>query len=61
MATKRGVEFFSISFYISNTQCVQGVASLRLKQQEREADHSPLSSAKVKNDGAIPPLSHTLS
>jgi hypothetical protein len=28
-----------------------------MKQQEREADHSPLSSAEVKKDGAIPPLS----
>jgi hypothetical protein len=27
-----------------------------VKQQGREADHSPPSSAKVKNSGAIPPL-----
>jgi hypothetical protein len=27
--------------------------------KEREADHSPPSSAEVKNDGAIPPLPHT--
>jgi hypothetical protein len=29
-----------------------------VKQPEREADHSPPSSAEVKNDGAIPPLPH---
>jgi hypothetical protein len=32
-----------------------------VKQQGSEADHSPPSSAAVKNDGAIPPLSHTSS
>jgi hypothetical protein len=30
-----------------------------VKQPEREADHSPPSSAEVKNHGAIPPLPHT--
>jgi hypothetical protein len=30
--------------------------SLRAKQQECEADHSPASNAKIKNDGAMPPL-----
>jgi hypothetical protein len=28
----------------------------RLKQQRREADRSPPSSAEIKNGGAIPPL-----
>jgi hypothetical protein len=31
--------------------------SPRLKWQECEADHSPTSGAKVKNSGAMPPLS----
>jgi hypothetical protein len=32
-----------------------------VKQSGREADHSPPSSAEVKNGGAIPPLPHTSS
>jgi hypothetical protein len=32
-----------------------------LKRLGREADHSPLSSAEVKNGGTIPPLAHTSS
>jgi hypothetical protein len=32
-----------------------------VKRQRREADHSPLSSAEVKNGGAIPPPPHTSS
>jgi hypothetical protein len=32
-----------------------------LGHQSCEADHSPLSSAKVKNDGAVPPLPHVCS
>jgi hypothetical protein len=31
----------------------------RVKQTEDEANHSPLSSAEVKNSGAKPPLSRT--
>jgi hypothetical protein len=38
-----------------------GALSLEGKRQGSEADHSPPSSAKVKNDGAIPPLSHMFS
>jgi hypothetical protein len=38
---------------ISNACVKRGV-----KQQGREVDHSPLSSAEVKNGGAIPPLLH---
>jgi hypothetical protein len=30
-----------------------------MKGQDREADHSPQSSAEVKKVGAIPPLPHT--
>jgi hypothetical protein len=33
-----------------------GAVSARLKQQGREADYSPPSSAEVKNGGAIPLL-----
>jgi hypothetical protein len=29
-----------------------------VEQTENGADHSPPSSAKVKNDGAVPPLPH---
>jgi hypothetical protein len=36
-----------------------GVASPGMKRQRRKADHSPPSSADVKNGGAIPPLPHT--
>jgi hypothetical protein len=32
-----------------------------VKRPEREADHSPPSSAEVKNGGAIPPLPHMYS
>jgi hypothetical protein len=34
----------------------RGALSPRLKRPGREADHSPPSSAEVKNGGAIPPL-----
>jgi hypothetical protein len=33
----------------------------RVKRPGHEADHSPPSSAEVRNDGAIPPLPHTFS
>jgi hypothetical protein len=32
-----------------------GAPSPGVKRQEREADHSPPTSAKVKNGGAVPP------
>jgi hypothetical protein len=38
---------------------VPGSLSLRVKWPGRDADDSPLSSAEVKNGGAIPPLPHT--
>jgi hypothetical protein len=34
------------------------IGSPEVKWEGRDADHSPPSSAQVKNDGAIPPLSH---
>jgi hypothetical protein len=37
-------------------QWVPGSLSLGIKRPNREADHSPLSSAEVKMRGAIPPL-----
>jgi hypothetical protein len=38
-----------------------GGVSLRVKWQGHEADHSPPSSAEVKNGKSIPPLLHTSS
>jgi hypothetical protein len=35
--------------------------SLRLKRPGSESDHSPPSSAEIKNGGAIPPLPYTSS
>jgi hypothetical protein len=40
-------------------QWVPGVLSPGVKRQGREADHSPQTSAEVKNGEAIPPLPHT--
>jgi hypothetical protein len=40
---------------------VQGALVPGVKRPGRETDHSPPSTAEVKNDGAIPPLSHTSS
>jgi hypothetical protein len=42
-------------------QLAPGSISLLVKLPERESDNSPASSAKVKNDGAIPPLLHASS
>jgi hypothetical protein len=39
-------------------QWVLGAHSLGVKRLECEIDHSPLSSAKIKNGGAIPPIPH---
>jgi hypothetical protein len=39
-------------------QRLPGVLSPRVKRQGSEADHSPPSSAEVKNGGAMPPLPH---
>jgi hypothetical protein len=40
-------------------QWVPGALSPEVKRPEREAYHSPPSSAEVKKVGAIPPLPHT--
>jgi hypothetical protein len=40
-------------------QWVLGALSLGVKRLEREADHSPPTSAEVKNCGGIPPFLHT--
>jgi hypothetical protein len=42
----------------SPIQWVPGPISLRVKRPGREADHSPPSSTKAKNDGAVPLLHH---
>jgi hypothetical protein len=42
-------------------QWALGTIFPRVKLPEREADHSPPSSAEVKNSGAITPLPHTSS
>jgi hypothetical protein len=42
-------------------QQVPGALSLGLKRLGHEADHSPQSSAEVKNDGTTTPLSHMTS
>jgi hypothetical protein len=42
----------------SRIQWLPGALSSGVKRQGREADHSPPSSAEVKNGRAIPPLSH---
>jgi hypothetical protein len=39
-------------------ECVPGAISPGVKRQRREADHSPPSSAEVKNGEAMPPLPH---
>jgi hypothetical protein len=43
---------------LESTQWVPRVLSLAVKRLECEADHSPLSSAEVKNGGAVPPILH---
>jgi hypothetical protein len=42
----------------SSIQSLPAALSSGIKRPGREADHSPPSSAEVKNDGAIPPLPH---
>jgi hypothetical protein len=45
----------------SPIQLEPGALSPRVKWPGSDADHSPSSSAEVKNDEAIPPLPHTSS
>jgi hypothetical protein len=40
-------------------QWLLGPISQELKLPGREAEHSPLPSAEIKNSGATPPLPHT--
>jgi hypothetical protein len=42
-------------------QQVLGALSSRVKQLGREDDHSPPSSAEIKNGEAMPPVPHTSS
>jgi hypothetical protein len=42
-------------------QRVPGALPPGVKRPRREVDHSPTSSAEIKNIGAIPPLPHTFS
>jgi hypothetical protein len=39
----------------ASVQRVLGDVSLEVEWQGREADHLPISSAEIKNSGAIPP------
>jgi hypothetical protein len=41
------------------TVAVPGAVSVGVKREGLEAEHSPPSSAEVRNGGAIPPLLHT--
>jgi hypothetical protein len=41
------------------THRIPEALSAGVKRQGREADHSPPSSAEVKNDGPVTPLPHT--
>jgi hypothetical protein len=45
----------------SPTKWAQGSLSTEAERQRREAGHSYLTSAEVKNGGAIAPISHTSS
>jgi hypothetical protein len=53
--------FHKIQTTLGPIQLVPGIVSPGVKRRGPEVDHSPLSSAEVKNDGAMPPLSHTSS
>jgi hypothetical protein len=54
---RKGQEIFLFSTALGPNQppiqCVQGALSPGVKRPERDADHSPPSSAEVKNGGAI--------
>jgi len=41
------------------TECMPGAPFMGVKWPECEAHHAPTSSAKVKNEWSLPPLSHT--
>jgi hypothetical protein len=50
-----------ISFPISSIYWILGAVSQGITRKGREADHTPPSSADVKNVGTTPPLPHTFS
>jgi hypothetical protein len=52
-----GARDFSLLHSVQTGSGVHAI-SPRLERLGREADHSPPSSAEVKNGGAIPPLPH---
>jgi hypothetical protein len=54
MASRRALELTE-----PRTQWAWGALSPGIKRPGRKADHSPPSSAKIKNGGAITPLSQT--
>jgi hypothetical protein len=65
----KGKRFFSIPYSLDRGM-VSALASFRmgtggfhprLKPPGRQDDHSPASSAEIKNGGAIPPIPHTFS
>jgi hypothetical protein len=55
-SVQTGSEANPASYSMGTKGSVPGV-----KQSRREADHSPRSTAEVKNEGAIPPLPHVSS
>jgi hypothetical protein len=52
---------FSLGPTQPRIQLVPGAVFPKVNRPGRDPDHSPVSSAEVKNGGAIPPLSHTSS
>jgi hypothetical protein len=63
---RRGTRFFSSPHHPDRlwsppSLLTNGSVSLGVRRPGREADRSLLSSAEVKNGGAIPPLPHTSS
>jgi hypothetical protein len=55
--SQKTIFFVQELFPICN-KWVPGALSPGVKQMGREADHSPPTSAEIKNGGAIPPFSH---
>jgi hypothetical protein len=55
------VFFFFIASRLALRPGTKGLFLLGVEWQGHEADHSPPSSAEVKNGGAIPPFLHMLS
>jgi hypothetical protein len=53
------LQYFYSGAHAASYKWITRPLSLGVKQLGCEADHSPPSSTKVKNGGAIPPLLHT--